>query len=131
MARWQGPLRGGPGRGRRGDRPATRHGRIRRNTRAFLGRTVRFLAGEQGVRQFLDLGTGIPAASNTHEVAQHIAPLRPLSPVRPMRHVFFRIPPGSVKIMKDCVVMKPFSAGAPKTLPDHAKALVSRPTQSF
>ncbi len=45
-----------------------------RNTRAFLGRTVRFLAGEQGVRQFLDLGTGIPTASNTHEVAQHVAP---------------------------------------------------------
>jgi len=45
-----------------------------RNTRAFLGRTVRFLAAEQGVRQFLDLGTGIPAASNTHEVAQDIAP---------------------------------------------------------
>jgi S-adenosyl methyltransferase len=45
-----------------------------RNTRAFLGRTVRFLAAEQGVRQFLDLGTGIPTASNTHEVAQEIAP---------------------------------------------------------
>jgi hypothetical protein len=45
-----------------------------RNNRAFLGRTVRFLAAEQGVRQFLDLGTGIPAASNTHEVAQDIAP---------------------------------------------------------
>src|SRR5580693_4626215 len=45
-----------------------------RNTRAFLGRAVRFLAAEHGVRQFLDLGTGIPAASNTHEVAQGIAP---------------------------------------------------------
>ena len=45
-----------------------------RNNRAFLGRTVRFLAAQQGVRQFLDLGTGIPAASNTHEVAQDIAP---------------------------------------------------------
>jgi hypothetical protein len=45
-----------------------------RNNRAFLGRTVRFLAAEQGVRQFLDLGTGIPAAANTHEVAQDIAP---------------------------------------------------------
>src|SRR5580658_2659815 len=41
-----------------------------RNTRAFLGRTVRFLAAERGVRQFLDIGTGIPTASNTHEVAQ-------------------------------------------------------------
>ena len=45
-----------------------------RNTRAFLGRTVRFLAEEKGVRQYLDIGTGIPTASNTHEVAQRIAP---------------------------------------------------------
>ena len=45
-----------------------------RNTRAFLGRTVRFLTEEQGIRQFLDVGTGIPTAANTHEVAQRIAP---------------------------------------------------------
>lgn len=45
-----------------------------RNTRAFLGRTVRFLAEERGIRQFLDLGTGIPTAANTHEVAQAVAP---------------------------------------------------------
>jgi hypothetical protein len=45
-----------------------------RANRAFLGRAVRFLAGEGGIRQFLDIGTGIPAASNTHEVAQAIAP---------------------------------------------------------
>jgi hypothetical protein len=45
-----------------------------RNTRAFLGRTVRFLVEEAGIRQFLDIGTGIPTASNTHEVAQAIAP---------------------------------------------------------
>ncbi|HEY6494027.1 MAG TPA: SAM-dependent methyltransferase [Trebonia sp.] len=45
-----------------------------RNTRAFLGRTVRFLAGERGIRQFLDIGTGMPTAANTHEVAQGIAP---------------------------------------------------------
>jgi O-methyltransferase involved in polyketide biosynthesis len=45
-----------------------------RNTRAFLGRTVGFLARDQGIRQFLDLGTGIPTAANTHEVAQKIAP---------------------------------------------------------
>jgi hypothetical protein len=42
--------------------------------RAFLGRAVRFLAGEAGVRQFLDLGTGLPTANNTHEVAQGSAP---------------------------------------------------------
>src|SRR6201995_6172660 len=40
-----------------------------RNTRAFLGRTVRFLTEERGVRQFLDVGTGIPTAANTHEGA--------------------------------------------------------------
>jgi O-methyltransferase involved in polyketide biosynthesis len=44
-----------------------------RANRAFLARTVRFLAG-QGIRQFLDIGTGIPTANNTHEVAQRIAP---------------------------------------------------------
>ena len=43
-------------------------------SRAFLGRAVRFLAGEAGIRQFLDLGTGLPTADNTHEVAQGIAP---------------------------------------------------------
>jgi hypothetical protein len=41
--------------------------------RAFLGRVVRYLAGEAGVRQFLDVGTGLPTADNTHEVAQGVA----------------------------------------------------------
>jgi O-methyltransferase involved in polyketide biosynthesis len=45
-----------------------------RANRAFLARTVRFLAGEAGIRQFLDIGTGIPTANNTHEVAQRVAP---------------------------------------------------------
>jgi len=45
-----------------------------RANRAFLVRTVRYLAGELGIRQFLDIGTGIPASSNTHEVAQSVAP---------------------------------------------------------
>jgi S-adenosyl methyltransferase len=45
-----------------------------RANRAFLGRAVRYLAGEAGMRQFLDLGTGIPTAGNTHQVAQAIAP---------------------------------------------------------
>jgi hypothetical protein len=45
-----------------------------RANRAFLARTVRFLAAEAGVRQFLDIGTGIPTANNTHEVAQGVAP---------------------------------------------------------
>ena len=45
-----------------------------RANRAFLARVVRYLAGEAGIRQFLDIGTGIPTASNTHEVAQAVAP---------------------------------------------------------
>ena len=47
--------------------------RVRAN-RAFLGRATRYLAAEAALRQFLDIGTGIPAAGNTHEVAQRIAP---------------------------------------------------------
>jgi hypothetical protein len=42
--------------------------------RAFLRRAVRYLAGEAGVRQFLDIGTGIPTSPNVHEVAQAAAP---------------------------------------------------------
>jgi trans-aconitate methyltransferase len=45
-----------------------------RGNRAFLARAVRYLVGQAGVRQFLDIGTGIPAADNTHEVAQDRAP---------------------------------------------------------
>ncbi|GAB2882271.1 SAM-dependent methyltransferase [Streptomyces deserti] len=43
-------------------------------SRRFLGRAVRYLAGERGIRQFLDVGTGLPTADNTHEVAQRVAP---------------------------------------------------------
>jgi hypothetical protein len=42
--------------------------------RAYLRRTVTYLAREAGIRQFLDIGTGIPSANNTHEVAQSVAP---------------------------------------------------------
>ncbi len=45
-----------------------------RADRAFLGRSVRYLAGDAGIRQFLDVGTGLPTADNTHEVAQSVAP---------------------------------------------------------
>jgi hypothetical protein len=48
--------------------------RSARGNRAFLGRAVRYLVREAGVRQFLDIGTGLPAANNTHEVAQGVAP---------------------------------------------------------
>jgi trans-aconitate methyltransferase len=45
-----------------------------RANRAFLARTVRYLVSECGISQFLDVGTGIPTADNTHEVAQRLAP---------------------------------------------------------
>jgi hypothetical protein len=45
-----------------------------RADRLFLGRAVRYLAGEAGIRQFLDIGTGLPTVDNTHEVAQRVAP---------------------------------------------------------
>jgi S-adenosyl methyltransferase len=45
-----------------------------RENRAFLGRAVRFLAEEAGIRQFLDIGTGLPTIHNVHEVAQAVAP---------------------------------------------------------
>jgi SAM-dependent methyltransferase len=45
-----------------------------RANRAFLARVVRYLVSEAGIRQFLDIGTGIPASNNTHEVAQSVAP---------------------------------------------------------
>lgn len=48
--------------------------RSARADRHFLARAVRYLAAEQGIRQFLDLGTGLPTVNNTHEVAQRIAP---------------------------------------------------------
>lgn len=65
--------------------PRLRRGRAKRGThpdigdyvradRLFLGRAVRYLAGEAGIRQFLDVGTGLPTADNTHEVAQRVAP---------------------------------------------------------
>jgi S-adenosyl methyltransferase len=47
--------------------------RVRAN-RAFLARAVRYLADDAGIRQFLDIGTGIPSGNNTHEVAQAAAP---------------------------------------------------------
>jgi S-adenosyl methyltransferase len=48
--------------------------RIARLQRSFLVRAITYLAGEVGIRQFLDIGTGLPTANNTHQVAQAIAP---------------------------------------------------------
>ena len=47
---------------------------VARAGRYFLARSLRFLAGEAGVRQFIDVGAGLPAVDNTHEIAQRVAP---------------------------------------------------------
>jgi hypothetical protein len=47
---------------------------LARESRRFLIRVVRYLTGEAGIRQFLDIGTGLPTMQNTHEVAQSVAP---------------------------------------------------------
>jgi len=56
--------------------------------RAFLARVVRYLVTEAGIRQFLDIGTGIPSADNTHEAALRLVPpgLVPLGQWRPSPH---------------------------------------------
>ncbi|HZG06398.1 MAG TPA: SAM-dependent methyltransferase [Streptomyces sp.] len=48
--------------------------RLARASRALLGRAVRYLVAEAGIRQFLDVGTGLPTVDNTHEIAQRLAP---------------------------------------------------------
>src|SRR5580704_10442467 len=45
-----------------------------RANQAFLARSVRYLAGEAGIRQFLDIGTGLPVAGSVHEIARDVAP---------------------------------------------------------
>jgi hypothetical protein len=47
---------------------------IARASRGFLTRSIRYLAEDAGIRQFLDIGTGLPTADNTHQVAQRVAP---------------------------------------------------------
>jgi len=47
---------------------------VAQTSRALLTRAVRYLAGQAGIRQFLDIGTGLPTADNTHQVAQRVAP---------------------------------------------------------
>ena len=49
-------------------------GYLARSVRGFLERVVTYLAREAGIRQFLDIGTGLPTFRNTHEVAQAVAP---------------------------------------------------------
>jgi hypothetical protein len=44
-----------------------------RASRYFIARVVRYLAGEAGIRQFLDIGTGLPSHDSTYEIAQRAA----------------------------------------------------------
>ena len=67
------PLRGRPGDRGEGAAALAAHAQIAaRENRAFLGRAVRYLAAEAGIRQFLDIGTGLPTMNNVHEVAQRV-----------------------------------------------------------
>ena len=74
LARREGQLRRRPASRRRvrRDLPPIRH--IARTSRYFLARAVRYLAADAGIRQFLDIGTGLPTVDNTHQVAQDAAP---------------------------------------------------------
>ena len=47
---------------------------VARSVRMFLAAVVHYLAAEAGIRQFVDIGTGLPTANNTHEIAQRAAP---------------------------------------------------------
>src|SRR5260370_12948795 len=47
---------------------------VARAQRGFLSRSIAYLAADAGIRQFLDVGTGLPTADNTHQVAQQVAP---------------------------------------------------------
>ena len=46
---------------------------IARGNRRFLAHAVRYLAGQAGIRQFIDIGTGLPDSTNAHQIAQQIA----------------------------------------------------------
>ena len=73
MAGRQRQLPGRPGGRGGGPRGFSLHHSSVRANRAFLARAVEYLAAEEGIRQFLDIGTGLPSANNTHEVAQMTA----------------------------------------------------------
>ena len=74
LAGREGQLPGRPGGGDKYHETYPQIVDVARAGRQFLARAVRFLAAEAGVRQFIDVGTGLPAADNTHELAQRAAP---------------------------------------------------------
>jgi hypothetical protein len=69
---------------------------------------VRYLAGEAEVRQFLDIGTGIPTAGNTHEVAQAIAP-----EARVVYVDYDRCKPGCVHVLTDARTTRTLAIALP------------------
>ncbi len=89
-----------------------------RDNRAFLGRAVRFLA-EQGITQFLDIGTGIPTQGNTHEVAQQVNPAARIAYVDndPIVMTHARALLRSTQEGRTCYVEADLRA--PKTILDH------------
>ena len=91
--------------------------------RAFLGRAVRYLAADAGMRQFLDIGTGIPTAGNTHEVAQGIAP--------ESRVVYVDLDPAAVAHGRAILDARPDVAMVTANLCEPAEVLASRPFRAL
>jgi S-adenosyl methyltransferase len=87
-----------------------------RTNRAFLGRVVHFLAAERGIRQFLDIGSGLPTASNVHEIAQAAARTRGSSTLTTTR-------------WSSCTP-RPSSRTGPRALPPSAAISATRPASS-
>jgi hypothetical protein len=86
-----------------------------RANRAFLARAVRYLAAEAGVSQFLDIGTGLPTAGNTHEVAQSVIPAARVvyvdnDQMRPgCAHTFGKGRPHVTVTVCDCHIVSPLA----------------------
>jgi S-adenosyl methyltransferase len=83
--------------------------------RAFLGRVVRYLAGEASIRQFLDIGSGMPSVGNTHEIAQDAGRHSQQSPIpltgqRPPRGQ------GASRQFRDHACHSPVPAGDPRDI---------------
>src|SRR6201985_1917281 len=95
-----------------------------RAQRAFLGRAVHYLVAEAGIRQFLDIGTGLPSGNNTHEVAQRVAPQLPYdrAPGQRRRHR----PDGRL----DAEVQRARDRSAHRAQPRRSLSLLRRPGPS-
>jgi S-adenosyl methyltransferase len=102
---------------------------LARSDRQFLNRAVRYLAGEAGIRQFLDIGSGLPTVDNTHEVAQRVAPQSRIVYVDndPLVLLHARVLRGSIAR----AAQRPITCAAPSSWPDSSPAWTScRPAWS-